>query len=87
MTAFDPDMLPPQPELIPAELAHLTVDNRNEWATKVPPAAVGMFIAAVTQWLSHPRMGTKVSVDTTPEGWTIRVELPQPDLRDDIILP
>lgn len=91
MTDFDPTMLPPQPdiaEMIPPELQRLTVDNTSaDWATRVPPQAVGMFIAAVTRWLSDPRFGTKVTVDTEPDGWTIHVELPKPVLRDDVTLP
>lgn len=88
MTDFHPDMLPPRPQLIPDGLAHLVADNTGaDWQTKVPPQAVGMFIAAVVRWLSEPRMGTKVTVDTKPTGWTIQVDLPTPDIRDDIVLP
>ena len=86
MSDFDPAMLPPAPQIIPDEMARLSVDNTNGWATRVPPQAVGMFIAAVTQWLSNPRFGTKVEVDTRSDGWTITVSLPQPNLRDDVIL-
>lgn len=88
MTAFDPSMLPPKPQLIPEELRHLVADNTGgEWQNKVPPQVVGMFVALVVRWLSEPRMGTKVTVDTEPDGWTIKVQLPQPELRDDVILP
>jgi len=88
MTAFDPSMLPPRPQLIPDGLQHLVADNTgSDWQTRVPPQAVGFFIAAVVRWLSEPRMGTKVTVDTEPTGWTIKVELPQPELREDITLP
>lgn len=83
---FDPTVLPPQPQIIPDEL-RLTADNTNaDWQTRVPPQAVGMFIAAVTQWLSNPRFGVKVEVDADSAGWTIRVGLPQPDLRNDVII-
>lgn len=88
MTAFDPSMLPPRPQIIPEGLEHLVADNTQaQWQTRVPPQAVGMFIAAVVRWLSEPRMGTKVICDTRPDGWTITVDLPKPELRDDIILP
>lgn len=88
MTAFDPSMLPPRPQLIPPELLHLVADNTNsDWQTRVPPQAVGMFIAAVVRWLSQPRMGTKVTVDTRIDGWTIQVDLPKPELREDIVIP
>lgn len=86
MTAFDPSMLPPRPQLIPQGLEHLVADNTSEWQTRVPPHAVGMFIAAVVRWLSQPRMGTKVVCDTRPDGWTITVDLPQPELREDVIV-
>ena len=46
-----------------------------------------MFVAAVTQWLSHPRFGVRVDVDTDTTGWTIRVGLPAPETRDDVVLP
>ena len=85
MTAFDPNTLPPQPDLIPDEL-RVTVDNTSEWSTKVPPQALGMFIAAVVQWLSHPRFGAKVVCDTTPNGWNISVDLTKPEIREDLIL-
>lgn len=86
MTQFDPSMLPPQPEIIPPELRSFVVDNTSEWQARVPPQAVGMFIAAVVQWLSHPRFGAKVAVNTENDGWTIRVSLPKPEIRDDLIL-
>lgn len=85
MTAFDPNLIPPHPDLIPDDL-RVTVDNTSDWSTKVPPQALGMFIAAVVQWLSHPRFGAKVTADTQSDGWTIRVELPKPDIREDITL-
>lgn len=85
---FDPSMLPPQPQIIPDELRALTVDNTGaDWSTRVPPQAVGFFIAAVTRWLSHPRFGVRVRVDTDPAGWTLRVDLPTPETREDVILP
>lgn len=88
MTMFDPAMLPPQPDIIPDELRALSVDNTgSDWSTRVPPQAVGMFVAAVTQWLSHPRFGVRVDVDTDTTGWTIRVGLPAPETRDDVVLP
>ena len=86
VTAFDPAMLPPQPEIIPPELRQFTVDNTSEWSSKVPPQAVGMFIAAVVQWLSHPRFGTRVNAETTNDGWVIRVDLPKPEIREDVVL-
>lgn len=84
--SFDPGMLPPQPEIIPPELRSFTVDNTTEWSQKVPPQAVGMFVAAIVQWLSHPRFGTKVNAETTNDGWMIRIDLPKPQIRDDVIL-
>jgi hypothetical protein len=87
MPEFDPSMLPPQPEIVPADLAALTVDNTgSDWSTRVPPASVGMFIAAVARWLSHPRMGTKVTVETLADGWNLSIRLPQPEVRDDIAI-
>lgn len=85
MTAFDPSLLPEPPDLIPADLRQLSVDNTG-WTTRVPPQAVGMFIAAVAQWLSAPRMGTKVNVETLDDGWNITVRLPQPETREDLTL-
>ena len=87
MTQFDWSMLPPRPQIIPDELKHLVADNTQEWATRASPQAVGMFVAAVVQWLSQPRMGTKVTVDTRTDGWTINVDLPKPEIRDDVTLP
>lgn len=88
MPEFDPSMLPPQPKLIPDELRALTVDNTgSDWSARVPPQGVGMFLAAVAQWLSHPRMGVKVRVDTDPAGWTLRVDLPVPETREDVTVP
>jgi hypothetical protein len=87
MQQFDPSVLPPQPEVIPTDLRHFTADNTQEWRSKVSPGAVGMFIAAVVQWLSAPRFGTKVDCVTEPDGWTIRVSLPKPTVtRDDLML-
>lgn len=85
MSTFDPGKIPAQPDIIPPELRQFSVDNSSEWSTRVPPQAVGMFIAAVVQWLSHPRFGTKVDVETTNDGWVIRVGLPQPEIREDLI--
>lgn len=88
MTAFDPSMLPPRPQIIPEDLRHLVADNtKSDWQGRVPPQAVGMFIAAVVRWLSEPRMGCKVTVDTEPTGWTIKVGLPTPEIRDDVVIP
>jgi hypothetical protein len=87
MTAFDPGMLPPRPQLIPEDLRHLVADNTQQWQTKVPPSVVGMFVAAVVRWMSEPRMGTKVTCDTRLDGWTITIDLPKPELHEDITLP
>lgn len=84
MSQFNPELLPPAPQLLPDDLRHFTADNTQEWRAKVSPAAVGMFIAAVVQWLSAPRFGTKVDCITEPDGWTIKVSLPKPEVRDDI---
>lgn len=87
MAQFNPDALPPQPNIVPDELRSLMVDNTGpEWTSKVPPQAVGMFITAVVRWLSDPRFGVKVSVDTEETGWTIRVDLPKPEIREDVLL-
>lgn len=86
MADFDPAMIPTQPDIIPPELRSFTVDNTSDWSSKVPPQAVGMFIAAVVQWLSHPRFGAKVTAETTNEGWVIRVDLPKPEIREDLVL-
>ena len=86
MTQFDPEILPRQPDIIPQDL-RLSIDNTAEdWSTRVPPQALGMFIAAVVQWLSNPRFGAKVTADTLPDGWTIHIQLPQPETREDLIL-
>lgn len=86
MPEYSPELLPPQPEIIPPELRQFTVDNTiTDWSTRVPPQAVGMFVAAVTQWLSHPRFATKVTTTTNTDGWTIHIELPKPELREDIL--
>lgn len=87
MPDYHDDLLPPKPDLIPAELRKLAIDNTHQWEKRVPPQAVGMFIAAVTQWLSHPRMGTKVTVNTLDNGWTITVELPTPDPTEHATIP
>lgn len=88
MTQFDPSILPDPPKIIPDELRSMSVDNTGaDWSARVPAAAVGMFVAAVAQWLSHPRFGTKVRVDTSEAGWVLTIDLPVPDLRDDLILP
>lgn len=86
MAQFDPSLLPPQPDVIPAELRQFSADNTGEWQAKIPPKAVGMFVAAVVQWLSNPRFGVKVQCETHTDGWTIRVGLPAPDLREDVLL-
>lgn len=86
MPEFDPSMLPPRPTLIPDELRQFTADNTmGDWSTRVPPAAVGMFVAAVVQWLSHPRFGVRVHVDARDDGWTLDIALPRPETRDDVI--
>lgn len=84
VTAFDPAQLPGQPEIIPPELRQFTIDNTSDWAARVPPQAVGMFVAAVVQWLSHPRFGTKVTAETHNDGWTIQIGLPKPETREDV---
>ena len=87
VTAFDPSQLPRQPDIIPEELRQFSADNTaSDWSTRVPPQGVGMFVAAVVQWLSHPRFGVKVDVQTEQDGWTIRIGLPTPEIREDIIL-
>lgn len=88
MTEFDPGMLPPRPQLIPDALQHLVADNTAaDWNNRVPPQVVGMVVAAVVRWLSDPRLGTKTTVDTEPTGWTIKVQLPQPQIGEDVTLP
>lgn len=88
MTQFDAAALPPQPSVIPDELRSMTVDNTgSDWSTRVPPQAVGMFVAAVAQWLSNPRFGVRVKVDADDAGWTLRIDLPTVELREDVILP
>lgn len=88
MPEFDPSMLPPQPQIIPDELRSLVVDNTGaDWSNRVPPQGLAMFIAAITQWLSHPRFGVRVQVDTDASGWTIRVGLPAVETRDDVTVP
>ena len=88
MPEFDPSMLPPRPQIVPDELRAFTADNTmGDWSTKVPPAAVGMFVAAVAQWLAHPRMGVRVHVETRDDGWTLDIDLPRPETRDDVTLP
>jgi len=86
VSAFDPGMLPAQPEIIPPELRQFSVDNTADWSRKVPPQAVGMFVAAIVQWLSHPRFGTKVNAETTNDGWVITIGLPKPVTREDVVL-
>lgn len=91
MPVFDASALPSQPEIIPPELRHMAADNTG-WESRVPAPAVGMFVAAVAQWLAHPRFGVAVEVtahdgaDGGPAGWTVEVRLPQPDSgRDDLL--
>lgn len=80
--------LPPPPQIVPEDLARFSVDNTvSDWTNRVPPAAVGMFIATVAQWLSAPRMGCKVTIDTLPDGWTFTVQIAPPDDRDDVTVP
>lgn len=87
VTAFNPAQLPLQPDIIPDELRQLSADNTmSDWSTRVPPAGVGYFIAAVVRWLSHPRFGVKITVDTESTGWTIRIDLPVRETREDITL-
>lgn len=76
-------MLPPLPTLIPEDLR--AVAGHSEWAPQVSPQAVGMFVAAVARWMSAPRIGADVTVETTTAGWVIRVDLPQPAAVDDVI--
>lgn len=88
MTQFDPSMLPPRPNIIPDELRSFSADGTlGDWSRRVPPEAVGMFVAAVAQWLSDPRFGVRVQVDARDDGWTIDIALPRPETRDDVILP
>lgn len=88
MTAFDPSMLPPQPDIIPEDLRALSADSAAAgWQQRIPAAGVGMFIAFVVQTLSDPRFGVSVDLDASPDGWVIRVDLPKPQLRDDVVLP
>lgn len=78
MTEFDPSMLPPRPQIVPPELRQLSVDNTaSDWSTRIPASQVGYLIAAFVQWLSHPRMGISVEVETRDDGWTINVKLPR----------
>ena len=76
MTQFDPYMLPQRPNVIPEEM-RATADLA-QWAAAVPPQAVGMFVAAVAQWLSEPRVGVSGNVESDPQGWTLRIGLPPP---------
>jgi hypothetical protein len=76
MTQFDPSMLPGHPDVIPQELRASA--DLSAWSARVPPQAVGMFVAAVAQWLSDPRFGVSVNVESDPQGWTLRVGLPTP---------
>ena len=93
MTQFDPSMLPPQPTLVPDDLRRLIADNTGPgWVEgRIPPDGVAYFVAAVVRWLSHPRMGTRVSCDlVTPAeggtGWVITVECVGPQGRDDVVV-
>ena len=88
MPAFNESMLPPRPNLIPDELRSFTADNTmGDWQQRVPPEAVGMFVAAVARWLSDPRFGVRVHVDVRDDGWLLDIGLPRPVTRDDVILP
>lgn len=86
MPDYQPGMLPPRPDLIPPELRTAVIDN-TAWSQRVPPQAVGMFVAAVTQWLSDPRFGVKVTSDVLDDGWNIRIQLPTPQTREDVTVP
>lgn len=86
---FDPSVLPPRPALIPDEMRVLVADHGGaDWQTRVPPEGVGMLMAAIIRWLSHPRMGCVVRVETReqPVGWTLHVDVPGPPARDDVSL-
>lgn len=85
---FDPGMLPPQPTIIPPELASAVVDNTagGDWQSRVPAEAVGMFVAAIARWLSHPRFGVRVQVDTETHGWVLRISTQPPVVREDVLL-
>lgn len=88
MPEFDPAMLPPRPQIIPDELRSFTADSRlGDWSTRVPPEGVGIMVAAVVQWLSHPRFGVRVHVETRDDGWTLDIRLPRPEIREDVLLP
>lgn len=89
MPVFDASALPEQPDIIPPELRHAAAQGSG-WAARVPPAAVGMFVAAVAQWLSDPRFGVAVEVtahdgESGPRGWTVEVRVPESPQRDDLL--
>lgn len=85
---FDPSALPPRPTVLPDEVRTLVSDpGMGDWTRRVPAHAVGMFVGAVAQWLSDPRFGVSVRLDTHDRGWTIDVRLPDPIDRDDVTMP
>lgn len=88
MPQFDPTALPPQPNIVPDDLASLVIDNTagSDWTARVPPEAVGMFVAAVARWLSDPRFGCRVQVDTETHGWILRISTQPPVMREDVLL-
>lgn len=88
MGEFDPSMLPPRPTILPDQMRTLVSDpGMGDWQSRVPAHAVGMFVAAVASWLSDPRFGASVRLDTHERGWTIAVELPAAPDRDDVSMP
>lgn len=85
---FDDSVLPPRPTIVPDDMRTLVSDpGLGDWQQRVPAHAVGMFVAAVAQWLSDPRFGVSVRLATGERGWTISVELPAVPDRDDVTMP
>lgn len=88
MAEFDPSMLPPLPDLIPAELRKASVDNTlGGFTRKITPAQIGMLMTWIVGTLSQPQFGLKVASEVTDTGWVITVDLPQPSTRQDVALP
>lgn len=82
---FEPGMLPPQPQIIPPELRHLTVDNTSDYTQKLSPDAIARFLGFVVHFLSRAEVGVKVDLDTRVDGWTLAITLPP--VREDVTLP
>lgn len=90
MPEFNPDLLPPTPEMIPPELRKLSVDNTiGGFQRRVTPQHIGMLMAFITASLSDPRWGVKVGMEIKPDnsGWVLTVDLPQRDTTEDVSLP